>query len=126
MTWLTVLSWAKGALTWLKANWRLASAATGAMLVVGFILMALHWRADAERQREAAEQAKREAAGAHRATDSLERHSAVVGSVNNSVEREVNVVRQLPDADRPLDPARRAALCAGLERLRNDKRACNP
>lgn len=112
------------ALAWLLKNWRLASAVTGSAFVVGFVLLALHWKADAEAQREAAEIAKRQAAAEHRATQSSDRHSQVESKTAVQVQTESDKLKSLPGASNAIDPARRAALCDSLKRLRNVNAAC--
>lgn len=106
------------ALLWIKANARLSAALALSAVVVGFILLALHWKAEAERQADLVRPAIA-------AAKSTERHAEAVQQATKQNQEEIDGLRKIPGAETPTDPAERAALCASLERMRH-KRVCNP
>lgn len=94
------------------------------VLVLGFVNDPFGWRkAKEHRQEVAAVQAQAETAeGAARALDTYHTQTIVI---QKEAQREAEAVQSLPDANTPLAPDRRAALCAGLGRLRDDPGVCD-
>jgi uncharacterized protein YpmB len=90
-----------------------------ALLVVGFIRDPFGWRKSRETAEKVAtaEATAEVAQAAVRAVDTYHTQTVVI---REKVEDGEAVVRELPDAETPLGEDRRAALCAGLERVRGE------
>jgi len=88
------------------------------LLVVGFIRDPFGWRKARETAEKVAtaEATAEVAQAAVRAVDTYHTQTVVI---REKAAVEETALRELPDAETPLDPARRAALCAALGRMRN-------
>lgn len=100
------------ALLWLRTNWRMAVAGSAALFVVGFILMALHWKAEAEKNRAAVR-------ATNAALASSDRHAEAKAQIQTNVEQQSEPLRKLPDANVQIAPERRAAILHSVECVRN-------
>jgi hypothetical protein len=111
-------------------TWRgwltLAIVAIAALAVVGFIRDPFGWRkAKVERLETEVATKTDENELAAAATVTVERFHTTERIIRETVEKEADAVQALPGAETPIDPDRRAVLCAALSRLRDGERACD-
>ena len=95
-----------------------------AMAAVVLVALAFYWRgeaADARREAEAARRQTRANTATSAAADRAAREARVILQTGA---KETLHVQTLPGAETPIDPARRAALCAGLGRVLDDDAVC--
>lgn len=105
------------ALIFIARHWRILAPLAAIALVVAALAYARYEREGAGDARVAAKAATHQARANQAVaeiTDTLHRREA---RAHAAADQEVAHVEDLPGADAPLDPVRRARLCAALERL---------
>lgn len=113
-------------IAWILTNRRTVALGLAVAAVLGFVGLSLHWKHQAALEHARADAAVAQAQAAQRALDSQARHDAAVQATTQQVQAETEILRKLPNAQKPLDPAERAALCASLNRMRHTTTACHP
>lgn len=113
-----MIAWLATLGPWAIANPKKVAITLAVALVGGFVLLSFHWKHQAE-------QASSVIAGQKEVIKSIDRHDAKEVQIQSEVERQSEAVRKLPDADKPIDPARRDQLRKSIECVRNHKPAAS-
>lgn len=95
-----------------------------ALAVMVLVAIALHWRGEAAEQKRRAEAALRQTRADAATTAASDAAARDVRIILQNGHQEIAHAQALPGAETPIDPARRAALCAALGRVLNDGAVC--
>lgn len=110
----------------LARNWRLLLPLAGILAVLAVLA---YGRIQGERAEHAIDRADRseQTAKAHnRATEAVERTTRAESERATITDQAIDELRELPDAQKPIDPERRSRLCDALGKLFDGRGGCDP